>query len=94
MFILFGFGPSIFQLILHHGEGVALSISHYSIQVFFFFFFFFWNCKTDKFLGFVSVQNFGLQEIQKEIVLLLSTAVIVTAALNSSYSTSQPQGTR
>lgn len=90
MFILFGFGPSIFQLILHHGEGVALSISHYSIEVFFFF----WNCKTDKFLGFVSVQNFGLQEIQKEIVLLLSTAVIVTAALNSSYSTSQPQGTR
>eukprot|EP00268_Persea_americana_P042474 TRINITY_DN4250_c0_g2_i3.p1 TRINITY_DN4250_c0_g2~~TRINITY_DN4250_c0_g2_i3.p1 ORF type:complete len:364 (-),score=78.52 TRINITY_DN4250_c0_g2_i3:336-1427(-) len=45
-------------------------------------------------LFFITVKNFGLQEIQKEIVLLLSTAVIVTAALNSSYSTSQPQGTR
>lgn len=40
------------------------------------------------------MQDFGLQEIQKEFVLLLSTAVIVTAVLNSSYSTSQPEGPR
>lgn len=45
-------------------------------------------------LFFITLKDFKLEEIQKEIVLLLSTAIIAIAVLNSSFTTSQSEVTR
>ncbi|KAL3525216.1 hypothetical protein ACH5RR_013588 [Cinchona calisaya] len=44
-------------------------------------------------LFFITLKDFGLKEIQKEVVLQLSIAVLVVSALSSSYNASQPIST-